>query len=203
MHQNLGAGWLSSWWVLSSWLIERAALSLCSHLAFPPCVCVCVCMGVCVCAHTHTQKENTISGVSSCKDTSPIRSGLHPMTSPNPKYIWRPHFQILIGCQGFNLTNFARTQTFSSYPQTFLIIRNPLNYSTKTNPGTFLVTQWLRIHLPMQGTLVRSRVQELGSNMQQTIKPARHNYWAHTGRAHVLQLRPNEAQNLKKKKKNK
>ena len=40
--------------------------------------------------------------------------------------------------------------------------------------GTSLVVQWLRIHLPMQGTRVRSRVGELRSHMPWATKPARH-----------------------------
>ena len=34
-------------------------------------------------------------------------------------------------------------------------------------PGTFLVVQWLRIHLPMQGVWVRSLVRKLRSHMLQ------------------------------------
>ena len=52
---------------------------------------------------------------------------------------------------------------------------------------TSLVVQWLRIHLPMQGTQVRSLVSKLGSNILQgdqahvpqllsprALEPARH-----------------------------
>ena len=39
-----------------------------------------------------------------------------------------------------------------------------------------LVAQWLRIHLPMQGTRVRALVQEDPTCCEAT-KPVRHNYW--------------------------
>ena len=45
--------------------------------------------------------------------------------------------------------------------------------------GTFLVVQWLRIHLPMQGTRVRSMVQE-DPTCHRTTKSMPHNYWTHT-----------------------
>ena len=44
---------------------------------------------------------------------------------------------------------------------------------------TSLVAQWLRIHLPVQGTRVRSLVREDPMCCRAT-KPARHNCWAHT-----------------------
>ena len=44
--------------------------------------------------------------------------------------------------------------------------------------GTSLVVQWLRIHLPMQGTRVRSLIWE-DPTCRGTTKPVRHNYWAH------------------------
>ena len=59
---------------------------------------------------------------------------------------------------------------------------------------TSLVAQWLRIHLPMQATWVRSLVQE-DPTCRGATKPVRHNYWAcaleptsHNYWAHVPQL---------------
>ena len=43
------------------------------------------------------------------------------------------------------------------------------------NPGTFLVVQWLRILLPVQGTWVPSLVWE-DSTCQGATKPLHHNY---------------------------
>ena len=43
--------------------------------------------------------------------------------------------------------------------------------------GASLVAQWLRIHLPMQGTWVRALVQE-DTTCCGATKPVRHNYWA-------------------------
>ena len=44
-----------------------------------------------------------------------------------------------------------------------------------TMRGTSLVAQWLRIHLPMQGTWVRALVQE-DPTCRRATKPVRHNY---------------------------
>ena len=77
----------------------------------------------------------------------------------------------------------------------------------RDNSWTYLVVQWLRIRLPMQGTRVRSLVRE-DPTCHGATKPARHNcwacapepvhcnYWAHTpqllkpvhSRACILQL---------------
>ena len=76
----------------------------------------------------------------------------------------------------------------------------PFNFSRGTKNmqlkdqkrGTSLVVQWLRIHLPMQGTWVWALVQEdaicHGATKPvchnywslHTLGPASHNYWAHT-----------------------
>ena len=45
----------------------------------------------------------------------------------------------------------------------------------KTRSGTSLVAQWLRIHLPMQGTRVRALVQE-DPTCRGATKPVCHNY---------------------------
>ena len=45
----------------------------------------------------------------------------------------------------------------------------------KPTEGTSLVVQWLRIHLPMQGTRVQSLVQE-DPTCRRATKPMRHNY---------------------------
>ena len=47
----------------------------------------------------------------------------------------------------------------------------------KSTNGTSLVAQWLRIHLPMQGTWVRVLVQE-DPMCHRVAKPVCHNYWA-------------------------
>ena len=60
--------------------------------------------------------------------------------------------------------------------------------------GTSLVVQWLRIHLPMQGTRVRAPVRE-DPTCRGATKPVRHNYWvcalepvSHNYGAHEPQL---------------
>ena len=45
----------------------------------------------------------------------------------------------------------------------------------KTKSGTSLVAQWLRIHLPMQGTRVRAPVRE-DPTCRRATKPVHHNY---------------------------
>ena len=47
----------------------------------------------------------------------------------------------------------------------------------KRTQGSSLVAQWLRIHLPTQGTRVRTLLWEDPTCCRAT-KPARHNYWA-------------------------
>ena len=67
-----------------------------------------------------------------------------------------------------------------------------------TTWGTSLVAQWLRIHLPVQGTQVRALVQEDLTCCRATkpvrhnywacaLEPACHNYWAYVPRARTLQ----------------
>ena len=51
---------------------------------------------------------------------------------------------------------------------------------------TSLVVQWIGVHLPMQGTLVQSLVQE-DSTCQGAAKPVHHSDWAHSPRACTLQ----------------
>ena len=48
----------------------------------------------------------------------------------------------------------------------------------KKEKGISLVVQWLRIHLPMQGTWVQALLQE-NTTCRGVAKPVRHNYWAH------------------------
>ena len=55
---------------------------------------------------------------------------------------------------------------------TSLIIRE---IQVKTTVRTSLVVQWLRIHLPMQGTRVRALVWE-DPTCRGATKPVRHNY---------------------------
>ena len=75
-----------------------------------------------------------------------------------------------------------------------LISRNLWTHVRNTRRGTSLVVQWMRICLPVQGTLVWSLVWE-DFTYHGATKPVRHNYWARalrpSGRnswAHVLQL---------------
>ena len=50
-------------------------------------------------------------------------------------------------------------------------------WNLKHDTGTSLVAQWLRIHLPMQGTQVQALVRE-DPTCHGATKPVRHNYWA-------------------------
>ena len=51
----------------------------------------------------------------------------------------------------------------------------PKTCHLKHHRGTFLVVQWLRIHLPMQGTQVQALVRE-DPTCRGAAKPVRHNY---------------------------
>ena len=69
-----------------------------------------------------------------------------------------------------------------------------INVIERQTSGTSLVAQWLRIHLPMQGTRIRSLVWE-DPTCRRATKPMCHNYWAcalepasRKHWAHVLQL---------------
>ena len=64
----------------------------------------------------------------------------------------------------------------------------------KSSLGASLVAQWLRIHLPVQGTRVQALIQE-DPTCRRATKPVCHNYWAwalepasHNYWAHVPQL---------------
>ena len=64
------------------------------------------------------------------------------------------------------------------YRSNFRIVRNyfmQLSVTLKEYMGTSLVAQWLRIHLPMQGTQVRSLVLE-DPTWRGATKTVRHNY---------------------------
>ena len=72
------------------------------------------------------------------------------------------------------------------------ILRNSV-FKTATE-GTSLVAQWLKIHLPTQGTRVRALGWE-DPTCRRATKPVRYNYWAcalepasHNYWAHMLQL---------------
>ena len=52
----------------------------------------------------------------------------------------------------------------------------------ETKPWISLVAQWIKICLPMQGSLVQSLLQE-DSMCPRETKPTSHNYWACTPRA--------------------
>ena len=53
----------------------------------------------------------------------------------------------------------------------------PFIHVRNTCLGTSLVAQWLRIHLPMQGTRVQALVRE-DLTCHRATKPVHHNYWA-------------------------
>ena len=75
-------------------------------------------------------------------------------------------------CVSLNLScdKISRTWT-SSDPETRCVI------SIKGPWGTFLVVQWLRTCLPMQGPWVQSLVQK-DFTCCKTVKPVHRNYWA-------------------------
>ena len=55
--------------------------------------------------------------------------------------------------------------------------KNLVKKSPRNSLGTSLVAQWLRIHLPMQGTWVRALVRE-DPTCRRATKPVLLNYWA-------------------------
>ena len=61
-----------------------------------------------------------------------------------------------------------------------LYLQGAHNVFLKNNPGTFLVVQWLRIYLSVQGTWVRSLVLVQDPTCLRAAKPTLHNYSALT-----------------------
>ena len=57
------------------------------------------------------------------------------------------------------------------------VIKKKLPTNKSPRPGTFLVAQWLRIHLPIHVTWVQALVQE-DPTCRGATKPVRQNYWA-------------------------
>ena len=53
---------------------------------------------------------------------------------------------------------------------------SPSSYGEESKSKTSLVVQWIRIRLPMKGTLVRSLVQE-DPTCRRATKPVCHSYW--------------------------
>ena len=75
-----------------------------------------------------------------------------------------------------NVLNISKLYTHKWYDDKILCY---VHFTTiKTQTWTSLVAQWLRIRLPMQGTLVRSLVREYPTCCGAT-KPVHHNYWAY------------------------
>ena len=64
---------------------------------------------------------------------------------------------------------------YKIYKATYIIATERFLCSEKAVRGNSLVVQWLRIHLPMQGTQVRSLVQE-DPTCRGATKPVHHNY---------------------------
>ena len=74
----------------------------------------------------------------------------------------------------------AWINTHTTTVQIILILKTPFFKKWlihKESLGTSLVAQWLRIHLPMQGTWVRALVRE-DPTCGRATKPMRHNYWS-------------------------
>ena len=89
-------------------------------------------------------------------------------------------------CQAFlqkqSLHHFTRTHFFFFSSLGTGLVNNesisvPIFHILLKSLGTALVAQWLRIHLPMQGTRVRALVREDPTFCGAT-KPVHHNYWA-------------------------
>ena len=79
----------------------------------------------------------------------------------------------------FNSQAFPSEMLFiNGLDELYIEIRWEWNLHTiksKESSGTFLVVQWLRIRLPMQGTWVRALVRE-DPTCHGATKPLRHNY---------------------------
>ena len=116
--------------------------------------------------------------------------------NPPNLHIWamKRHKRQLSTCT-VDSWNFSLSLHHSSDSLQSLLFPTPMiNISLKSHWGTFLVVQWIRNCLPMQGTWVWSPVGEDPTCCGPT-KPVCHNYWARVlqllkatcSRAHALQ----------------
>ena len=80
-------------------------------------------------------------------------------------------------------------------------------YSQESVRGTSLVVQWLRIHLPTQGTWIQSLLGELNPSCLGQVSLHTHNYWVQmlwgpcNERFCMLQITANTVKQRRKKKK--
>ena len=81
-----------------------------------------------------------------------------------------------LGHEGRALTN-GNSALINDTPEIPLILPAMWGYIKKTAIGASLVVQWLRIHLPRQGTRVWALVRE-DPTCRGATKPVRHKYWA-------------------------
>ena len=102
-------------------------------------------------------------------------------TQNSAKHVWKPPSLSLPKLM-WNITQYKFSESF--------ITRYRVFWKNRAS----LVAQWLRIHLPMQGTRVRALVRE-DPTCRGAAKPVHHNYWAcalepacHNYWAHALQL---------------
>ena len=90
-------------------------------------------------------------------------------------YFHHRAWQLIISANIFQAPAFYQTKQISSVIPT----KNSIREVFLTIPWgrASLVAQWLRIHLPLQGTWVRTLVRE-DPTCSRATKPVRHNYWA-------------------------
>ena len=116
----------------------------------------------------HQNHQGHYSALNCCWDWG--GAGLkkqHPLLSPK--------FRMLVCCIVIYRKNIHLVIQMTNIPLQFLAHspQNPCNFlKDKNNRGTSLVAQWIRIHLPIQGTRVWSLVQE-DSTCCRATKPDR------------------------------
>ena len=92
------------------------------------------------------------------------------MFTPIGRQLWKP-------AQNMNQKRTTpQARSVSMLDRIFEIISKICHCKNNVS-GTSLVANWLRIHLPMQGTQVRALVWE-DPTCRGATKPVRHNYWA-------------------------
>ena len=83
------------------------------------------------------------------------------------RYFFQPHIILIIA---FSVWNKTFMNTGKNFKQDSIV-------NLKIRVRTSLVAQWLGVRLPMQGTQVRSLVQE-DPTCRRATKPMNHNYWS-------------------------
>ena len=151
----------SIWWEPASWFTDGWILSISSH-------------------GRRGRRALFYKGTNPIHESSTLMS-ISPPKGPTSKYYHTGDSVSTFEFGGEANIQFMSTSNQSEWKVLIkhlrYLIEIPKRSHLKSRARTSLVVQWLRIRLPMQGTWVRSLVEE-DPTCCGTTKPVRHNYWA-------------------------